>query len=533
MKTRFYFILTALFLISFRPAVAQVPVLSSYPSASAVIFLDFDGHTVQGTSWNSMGPLFCNPSGLSAEQIEVVFNRVAEDYRPFNVNITTDSTKYFAAPANKRTRVILTTTHQWYGAAGGCAFIGSFTWGDNTPCFVFTAALNNNVKNISEAAAHEAGHTLGLYHQSTYDENCVKTSDYNYGQGSGEIGWAPIMGIGYYQNMTVWNIGPNSMSCTNFQSDLDIITTNNGFSYRTDDHAGSFAGATHAAFTGNEFTVTGVIERNTDQDIFRFTQPETGTFQLTAVPYSVGNNNAGSNLDLQVTLYNAEQTVLNVYNPGALLHSFIDTVLNGGEYYLKVEGKGNMYAPNYASLGSFGLAGSFTTNATPLPLRRLEINGHSQTDKHFLTWIIDADEEVIEQLLEVSTDGRNFTTLTEPGGNAREYNYKPGQSGPVQYRLKVTFDNGRYYYSNIITLRSHFATPKPIILGNPVTGATVSILSQEVFGYSIYDMSGKMIVNGRLQKGNNTITTAALSRGIYIIRYTNDTGQWTDKIVRQ
>ena len=34
---------------------AQAPVLNSYPSANAVIFLDFDGHTVDGTSWNWRG----------------------------------------------------------------------------------------------------------------------------------------------------------------------------------------------------------------------------------------------------------------------------------------------------------------------------------------------------------------------------------------------------------------------------------------------------------------------------------------------
>ena len=40
------------------------------------------------------------------------------------------------------------------------------------------------------------------------------------GLGSGEIGWAPIMGVGYYKNFTLWNNGPNSFGCTNYQSDL-------------------------------------------------------------------------------------------------------------------------------------------------------------------------------------------------------------------------------------------------------------------------------------------------------------------------
>src|ERR1044071_6003005 len=84
---------------------AQVPKLSSYPSAQAVMFIDFDGHTVSNTSWNFSGsPIVCGASGLDSAQIVEVFNRVAEDYRPFNLNVTTDSTKFLAAPANKRMR---------------------------------------------------------------------------------------------------------------------------------------------------------------------------------------------------------------------------------------------------------------------------------------------------------------------------------------------------------------------------------------------------------------------------------------------
>ena len=72
---------------------AQVPVFNSYPEARPVIFLDFDGHYVTGTNWNVFGPIDCAPSNLNEQQITEVFNRVAEDYRPFNINITTDSTR--------------------------------------------------------------------------------------------------------------------------------------------------------------------------------------------------------------------------------------------------------------------------------------------------------------------------------------------------------------------------------------------------------------------------------------------------------
>src|SRR6476661_1998476 len=206
MKNR---ILLFSFMLLSAVTLGQVPLYNSYPSATATIFLDFDGHYVNGTSWNMNGPISCGPSNLTQDQMTEIFNRVSEDYRPFNINITTDSTRYWSAPPYSRMRMVLTVTSSWYGSAGGVSFVGSFTWGDNTPGFIFTALLNYNTKYIAEATAHEIGHTLGLRHQSSYNTSCVKTAEYNAGTGSGEIGWAPIMGVGYYRNFTLWNNGTN------------------------------------------------------------------------------------------------------------------------------------------------------------------------------------------------------------------------------------------------------------------------------------------------------------------------------------
>jgi hypothetical protein len=510
---------------------AQVPALNSYPSASAVLYLDFDGQTVTGTTWNFNGPVFCASANLTSTQITEVFNRVAEDYRPFNINVTTDSTKYLAAPVAKRMRLILTTSSEWYGNAAGVAFISSFTWGDDTPCFVFTALLNYNIKNIAEAVSHEAGHTLGLYHQSTYDQNCVKIAEYNQGTGSGEIGWAPIMGVGYYRNMTLWNNGPNPYGCNSLQNDLDVITTTNGFSYRTDDHAGTFNQATNTSFSNNQFIVSGVVERNSDMDYIKFVLPTASRFQLDAIPYNVGTGNSGSNLDLQVTLYNSAQTQLNVYNPGTLLSSVIDSVLASGTYYLKVEGKGNVYAPNYASLGSYSLQGSYTIST--LPLHRLELNGSLNGDKHQFSWIIEADEQVVQQILEISTDGRNFSPVVQTANDARAYVYRPSVTTTVQYRLNVTFDDGRQYFSNIVTLRSVGDKLRPYLTHNLIHDGMVTVNSPGNYAFTIHDIHGRVISKGNLSNGINQVPAAGMASGMYLIRFTDGLELWSDKFMRQ
>lgn len=512
---------------------AQVPLLNSYPSASAVIFLDFDGHTVNGSSWNYNGPIVCGAATLNNTQIAEIFNRVAEDYRPFNINITTDSVKFLAAPSNKRMRVILTVTSSWYGSAGGVAFVSSFNWGDDNPCFVFTTLLNNNVKFISEAASHEAGHTLGLYHQSSYDANCVKTADYNPGVGSGEIAWAPIMGVGYYRNLTLWNNGPHSFSCTNFQSDLDIITSAaNGFGYRTDDHGNSFSSATSSPLSNNEFNASGVIEKNIDQDMFSFVMLATGHFQLNAMPYNVGTGNAGSDLDMQVTLYNSSETALNIYNPGALLSSVIDTILGSGTYYLKVEGKGNQFAPSYASLGSYSLQGTIA-DPTVLPLYHLELEGVQNGDQHHLSWQIETDEKIEQLLIEVSTDGRNFDVLAEMNKNDHSYIYKPAISSAAQYRLNVTFENGRRYYSNVITIRENETGSRPRLMGTIINSNNIYVTSPGKYSYTIMDFNGRIIMSGQLNNGINIINATMMNAGMHVIRFNDNARQWTDKLLRK
>jgi len=513
---------------------SQVTDLNSYPGASNVIFLDFNGHTVSGTMWNVNGPFTCNSSGLSDAAITEAFNRVAEDYRPFNINVTTNETKYNSAPYNKRMRVVITTSYEWYSSgAGGVAYINSFTWGDNSPCFVFSSLLGYSVKNIAEAASHEAGHTLGLRHQSSYNAACVKLSDYNWGQGTGEIGWAPIMGAGYNQNMTLWNSGPNSLGCSVIQNDLSVITNaTNGFGYRTDDHTDVYATATAATFNSSGLaTISGVIEKTDDQDLFKITVPTFGRLQLDAIPYNVGTGNSGSDLDLQVDVLDGSYASIGTYNPGNLLSSVIDTFVNAGTYYMRIDGKGNIYAPEYGSLGSYSLQATFT-DGTLLPVRRLELRGRLDGDMHTLSWLIDADEHVMKQVIEVSSNGINYTPLDQPNNVLRNYSYRPLDTRPLLYRLHVTFENLKEYYSNVIAIRQGKAV-KPQLVGNTISGNYVTVNSPASYHYQIIDQSGRMLSRGNVEKGYSSLGLGSLHSGIYIIRFTDGAQQWSEKFIKK
>jgi hypothetical protein len=48
--------------------------------------------------------------------------------------------------------------------------------------------------------------------------------------------------------------------------------------------------------------------------------------------------------------------------------------------------------------------------------------------------------------------------------------------------------------------------------------------------YQIYDISGKMILSNEITQGINNINTTGLTTGIYLLKITNDSGVYTEKI---
>lgn len=182
-----------------------------------VLFFDFDGQAVSNTSWNYNGDIVCANAGMTAAEQQQIIDTIKKWYSVFPTVIVTDDERvYNAANPYKRMRCIATQTNEWYGTGnGGVSFIGSFTWGDNTPCFVFSKLLNYNIRLIALSAAHECGHTFGLLHQSSYDSLCRLTGQYN----KGGNGRAPIMGWGPAQASQSWWIGPNPYSCATVQND--------------------------------------------------------------------------------------------------------------------------------------------------------------------------------------------------------------------------------------------------------------------------------------------------------------------------
>jgi hypothetical protein len=341
------------------------------------------------------------------------------------------------------------------------------------------------------------------------------------------------MGVGYYNNLTSWHNGAVPYGCSSTQYDFSIISgSTNGFGLRADDLAGSTKNLPLQNFTNNQFTTTGLINTAADKDYIKFSISNTAKrFELKATPTNVGAGDAGSNLDIQVELLDSRSRVLGKYNPPTVLNAALDTMLDPGTYFIAVDGVGNQYTSDYGSLGSYSIT-AIQSDPIILPVHKLELKGSSDNNRHKLDWVIEADETIVSQTLEVSADGRAFNKVAELAAADRTFNYLPASNGALQYRMNVSFDNGRQYYSNIIALRNG-AISKPQLFNNLIRTNSIMVNSPANFSYLVSDYSGRTLAKGMVTKGASSIHINNITNGAYIIHFANGKDNFVEKFVKQ
>ncbi len=341
------------------PAGSYVYNLQSLPGSQNVLKLDFDGEYVVSSAWNGGNPINALPYDITEAGVVEAWEIISEDFRAFNINVTTSETIFQAAPKYSRMKCIFTPTNTAAPNSGGVAYIGSFQWNDDTPCWVF----NGGSKVGAETGSHELGHVMGLGHDGR-----TSPSETYYG---GTATWAPIMGYSYYSEPGHWSKGEYA-NANNTEDDIAIIasmpaSTTTTVGFRTDE-AGS-TNATSKLLVSNASGVidavqnVGIITSRTDVDVYRFTT--TGGAVNITVSATIP---AHANLDVLLSLKNSAGTTVASANPTTSMDATVSATLASGTYYLFIDGTGlgdpvGIGYSDYSSIGRYKITGNISTTS--------------------------------------------------------------------------------------------------------------------------------------------------------------------------
>lgn len=351
--------------------------LHTDPGADRILYLDFDGGTYSGGAPPksvilSPTPVTIPPFGgttpFSAEtltKIQWIWKRVAEDYAPFRLDVTTEEPTEADLEDCTDTcgaRISIGGEPAEIGQPDGLQGVASFTgtpaFGVETlpSAFVFTAGpFTTDELQAANTISHESGHTFGLLHDGVQPSDPFENSYY---EGSGD--WCPIMGE-CNSPLSQWSKGeyPNA---NNHEDDLATIAA------IAPERADDIPGTAPLGGAPDAVEQAGLIGDRDDTDTFAF---ESGGGPST---FTVEGAAPSPNLDASLTLLNEDGAVVAAADDPNGLDATLTRTLSPGRYLLRVDGVGDSNPlpgySDYDSLGRYFITGSYTPPYNTLSVSR-------------------------------------------------------------------------------------------------------------------------------------------------------------------
>jgi PKD repeat protein len=502
--------------------------LHSKADAPLKIVLNFEGASITGSRWNTTklrriaaGAFNTDRRrGFSAAErtaIQYIWQRVAEDFAPFDVDVTTENTAA-SALAGKGVVVMVTPSIKSLCNCALLAHVDSFGSGYEAPLFVFASNLNGaSEKSVAESISHAVGRSLGL----GADPAVTGQSRFE-GYGSGADGWAPIMGNASFKELTQFTNGfyqGGDRLWNNFEDEFELMDR---YLARRADEAGenlTEAAKLMPAIAGGRAraAVQGVLQREGDVDVFAL-DAAAGNLSVTLAPHA-----RGANTRLKLTLLNTGGVLQPTQQADAAPGSFSWNV-PGGTYFLKVEADTATFA--YGNLGNYRLSAEYTPNGGAQPVAVIKASpatGSAPLEVQFDGTGSTDDQEITSYLWTI-TGG---TSTISPSTNSTTAHTFLA-AGTYEAQLTVTDSAGlSNTTTQTITVTQANTPPVAVIKVTPATGsaplgvafdATASTDDQEITSY-LWTITGSQPAMTS-ESPQAQFNTTFLSAGTYEARLT-------------
>jgi len=376
-------------------SLSTVQNLQSLPGSNNVLFIDYWGGVVTGSRWtanyNNGNPinypaydLDGNPASFSANERHHMYTawaEAAEDYAPFDINVTTNISVFNAS--SNRSRIVVTRDQSWLTdninvTIGGIAGIGTF--GDNTNDNNVGWTFNAGWSTMGMTHSHESGHQMGLSH-----DGVINVASY-YG---GHNNWGPVMGAPFGADYVQWSKGEYS-NADRTQDDIAMIKGKLG---QIADDVGNNNGAAKSLNISNSDFIGQIrpkgLTGNLDTDVFSFQQGVNSEVTVGVRPLFESNNPAktGANLSFRAQLRDSLGNSIAQKAPATIpsdnIFSFKQN-LSPGTYYLTVKGESANSNPStgFSEYGNGGfyqvsVSGGFLSAAPDLLINNTSISPNS------------------------------------------------------------------------------------------------------------------------------------------------------------
>lgn len=522
-----------------RVPISQPPIRHSRSGSPNVLYIDFNGHVITGTEWNveqSVDRYDARPydtdgdpttfDGTEQSVIVEVWARVAEDFSPFDIDVTTEEPAFFTRTTGRALVTSYVDANGYFlpsSGNGGVAFLGDF--GDSNYVSTYSPALvyydnlgRTDAANIAAAVSHELGHNFGLSHDGKTDG----TEYYTY-HGTGDITWGPIMGDGYYSNVSQWSKGEYYLA-NNHEDDIAIIAAQTG--YCADEAGDALSTAAPLGIADSSVFQTGILSNQNDADIFTF-NTRAGLIDFSVDTYHAPSGPHGGNADIRLELINSLGAIVAAADPPLSTNASLSYNASAGRYYLRLTpaGTGSPYANPPTGYTSYGSDGQYYITGSIVPSSPLIIGSLSTTTGigHPFTYSIEATNTPASYAAGNLPTGLVIDTTTGVISG------RPATTGIFTVFLSATNAFGTTRANLVLTVT---AAP-PAILGQttglltPAPGEPISLQVSALSPGTTFTCAWKH--DGRLISGatDTTLSIASASRvdsGWYQPLLTNPTG---------